>query len=88
MPLNLNVAVLGMGLLSNIERGENAGRKAEHEFVVVGYESSVSKTANWKIKLPVLHYKDSLKHALAVWVSTVDNPAPLQAVGSYIQINK
>lgn len=88
VPLNLNVAVLGMGLLSNIERGENAGRKAEHEFVVVGYKSSVSQTADWKIKLPVLHYQDSSKHALAVWVSTVDNPTPLQSVGSYIQINK
>lgn len=88
VPLNLNVAVLGLGLLSNIERGENAGRKAEHEFVVVGYDSVPSQTAEWNIKLPVLHYQDSSKHALAVWVSTVDNPAPLQAVGSYLQLSK
>ena len=44
-PLKLNIAVLGMELTSQIERGENEGRTANHEFVVVGYDSITSNVS-------------------------------------------
>lgn len=88
VPLKINVAVLGMALSNIIERGENAGRNAEHEFVVVGYDSKISQSAEWKLQLPALHYKNASHHALAVWVSTSDNPTPIQAVGTYLKLNE
>ena len=79
--LKLNVAVLGMDLISYIERGENAGRKAKHEFVVVGFNESVSDNLMWKIALPKLHYNKAKEYAVAIWVSELNNPTPLQVVG-------
>jgi len=79
--LLLHIAVLGMGLSSQITAGENRGRAAQHEFVVVGYRTAVSASGNWILKLPELHYNDADDYALAVWVSSSENPAPLQVVG-------
>jgi len=83
--LVLHVAVLGMGLKSQITAGENRGRAAQHEFVVVGYRTDVSASGDWKLALPRLHYDGANKeYALAVWVSGSHNPAPLQAVGGIL----
>ena len=81
--LKLNVAILGMDLSSQIERGENEGRTANHEFVVVGFNDSESDNLKWNMKLPELHYSKAKKYALAVWVSEEDNPTPLQVVGGF-----
>ena len=83
-PLKLNIAVLGMGLTTKIERGENAGRTAKHEFVVVGFNSSISNNSQWNMQLPELHYSQAKKYAVAIWVSEVNNPAPLQVVGGLL----
>lgn len=83
-PLKINIAVLGMGLSSNITRGENAGRSASHEFVVVGFNDKVSTNLMWETKLPKLHYQKAKKYALAVWVSEINNPTPLQVVGNFL----
>lgn len=82
--LKLNIAILGMDLTSHIERGENEGRTANHEFVVVGLNSSVSDNLKWDITLPKLHYSKAEKYALAVWVSEINNPTPLQVVGGLL----
>ena len=82
--LKLNVAVLGMGLISHIERGENEGRTAKHEFVVVGLNSTVSENLKWDVRLPKLHYSKAKEYALAVWVSDVDDPTPLQVTGGVL----
>jgi len=83
-PLKLNVALLGMNLTNFIERGENEGRTAKHEFVVVGFNSEISHNKKWKMKLPALHNAQANKYALAVWVSKVDDPSPIQVVGSLL----
>jgi hypothetical protein len=83
-PLKLNIAMLGMGLTTNIERGENAGRTAKHEFVVVGFNSSTSNTLQWGMNLPKLHYSQVKKYAVAIWVSEINNPTPLQVVGGFL----
>ena len=82
--LKLNVAVLGMSLSSKIERGENEGRTAKHEFVVVGFDDLESDDLTWDMKLPELHYSKAKKYALAIWVSEDDNPTPLQVVGGLL----
>ncbi len=35
----LHVAVLGLGIVSEVERGENAGRQLQHDFVVLDFHS-------------------------------------------------
>lgn len=87
-PLVLNIAVLGMGLTTQIERGENAGRTAKHEFVVVGFGTKESDKASWSTILPTLHYSGAEKYALAVWVSEGNNPVPLQVVAAELADEK
>lgn len=82
--LKLNVAVLGMGLVSKIERGENEGRTANHEFVVVGFNDLESDDLKWNMELPELHYSKAKKYALAVWVSNIGDPTPIQVVGGLL----
>jgi len=79
--LTLNVAVLGMNLVSHIKAGENRGRTARHEFVVVGYKTVDSSSAQWVTTLPALHYSTASHFALAVWVNRLNDLTPLQAVG-------
>lgn len=82
--LVLNIAVLGMGLVSHIKAGENKGRTAQHEFVVVGYKSLAGDNGLWSTQLPALHNRDAKQYAFAVWVSRPNDPAPLQAVGGML----
>lgn len=84
IPLRLNIAVLGMDLKTQIERGENEGRSAKHEFVVVGYKSVSSNNLNWNTLLPELHYSNAKHYALAVWISEINNPTPIQVVGGLL----
>ncbi len=82
--LTLNIAVLGMGLTSHIKAGENKGRTARHEFVVIGYKTLVANNGFWSTRLPALLNKEATQHALAVWVSQLNDPSPLQAVGGLL----
>ena len=79
--LTLNIAVLGMNLANQITAGENEGRRARHEFVVIGYKSVESLDTKWVTNLPKLHYTAVETYALAVWVHRKDDMTPLQAVG-------
>ena len=83
--LTLNIAILGMDLVSHIEAGENTGRSALHEFVVVGYKTINSNNGQWTTSLPPLHYEAAREYAIAVWVNRLNDPAPLQAVGGKLQ---
>lgn len=82
--LKLNIAILGMDLTSHIKRGENEGRTANHDFVVVGFNSSISDNLKWDMRLPELHYSKAENYALAIWVSEINNPTPLQVVGGLL----
>jgi hypothetical protein len=86
-PLQLNVALLGMGLVSNIRAGENAGRKAHHEFVVLKYQTSISTDARWQFALDTRRVNSIAPGALAVWVSRADDPTPLQAAGALLPVD-
>ena len=82
-PLMLHVAVLGMGLVSEIRAGENRGRSSRHEFVVLAHQRFSADKGRWRIEIP----KPSLKaarYALVCWLSSADDPTPIQAVGAYL----
>ncbi|MBU1191533.1 MAG: DUF1223 domain-containing protein [Gammaproteobacteria bacterium] len=82
-PLHLNVALLGMNLTTQIKAGENAGRLAEHQFVVLGLARTTSDDAHWNLNLPKAKLT-ATRYALAAWVSLDDDPTPLQATGGYL----
>ena len=81
----LNVAVLGFKLESNVRRGENAGRRLKQEFVVLGYRRKDSSDSKWQMKLPRVKKEYAMHTGLAVWVNKKGAQTPVQATGGWIQ---
>ena len=79
--LTVNLVYLGTGLSTEIKRGENAGRKLEHDFVVLGMASEKLDDEG-RAELPRVEIKDAT--AVAAWVSEQGNPTPIQAVGGWL----
>ena len=83
--LKVHVAVLGLGLKTRIKGGENAGRSAQHDFVLLGQTVlELSGPGKWQGTLPSANgfHPDHL--ALVAWVSGPASPAPIQATGGYL----
>ena len=84
--LELNVALLGNDLESDVKRGENTGRKLRHDFVVLNLiKFDMAKEANrWRAsaELPKPFGPDK-PSALAAWVT--DNTTPIQATGGWLR---
>lgn len=79
----LNLSILGMGLSSEITAGENEGRKSQHEFVVLHHQVS-EPGQTWRLPWPDISASGAKEFALAAWVSTEENPIPLQATGTLL----
>ena len=84
-PYVLNIVVLGMGLHSEIKNGENAGRLAKHEFVVLDYIHRTGHQSEWYFNLPEILSQGELHRAVVAWVSNNDNPRPLQITGGLLE---
>jgi hypothetical protein len=82
--MTLHVAWLAMDQATDIRAGENEGRYAEHEFVLVGHTMENSENNRWSLDLPELDRKHGVRYALVVWVSQKGDPRPLQATGGYM----
>jgi hypothetical protein len=87
--LQLHVALLGMGLSTEIESGENRGRLSPHEFVVLSHSAHAASRHSgqrwkWQLPRPELDCETVPEYALVAWVSRKGEPAPLQAVGGYL----
>jgi hypothetical protein len=83
-PLAVNVALLGLGIFTDVQRGENAGTKLEHDFVVLGYNSiplnpAEDKTLRGEAPLPKLSTTDA-PAAVVAWASAADGSI-LQVTG-------
>jgi hypothetical protein len=85
--LVVHVAVLGSGIESEIEAGENRGRSLRGDFVVLGYQSIAKRDANnhWHMDWPALKASHASRYAVAAWISRGGNPSPLQATGGWLQ---
>lgn len=83
--LKAHVAVLGFDISSKIDGGENSGRNLSENFVVLGSSSvAISEKMEWVVPWPRLKDNDARKTAVVVWLSNGDDPAPIQAVGGWI----
>ncbi|TNF37147.1 MAG: DUF1223 domain-containing protein [Gammaproteobacteria bacterium] len=84
-PTELNIALLGMDITSHIRAGENTGRYSQHQFVVLDHRTISGSNHRWQTLLPVMHEYVIKPTAIVVWVSELNSPIPLQAVGGFLQ---
>ena len=86
-PLELHLAVLGFDFETEVTAGENDGKKLKHDFVVLGHTRVRMRAESGRLvaetALPKPRF-ESARKALAAWVSVVDDPRPIQAVGGWL----
>jgi hypothetical protein len=91
-PLMAHLVILGFGLEDHIERGENRGETFVQDFVVLDYASqplvSGKKSAQSTLTAPKRPDHKASRFALAVWVSQLHDPSPIQAVGNWIEFTE
>jgi hypothetical protein len=85
--LQAHLAILGSDLESTIGAGENRGRTLKESFVVLAHHSSTETVApyTWELTWPALEPAVPGRHAVVAWLSSADDPTPLQAVGGLLR---
>ena len=85
--LTVHVAVLGMGLQTQVKDGENRGRLLNHDFVALALASTALTHGDdgfvGSVSLPHTDI-DAGDRAIVAWVSRARAQAPLQSVGGYL----
>lgn len=80
----LNVALLGVGITTDVQRGENKNRVLKQEFVALSHHMYSASKDGWEIDLPKDASEHVQRYALAIWVSSVDDISPIQATGYWV----
>ncbi len=81
----LHIALLAMDVTTEVKAGENAGKNLSHDFVVIKQKQIHSNKAYWDIQLSKEFFQSHYpKTAIVIWVEDLNNPTPVQAVGSII----
>lgn len=82
-----HVAVLGMGMSSQVRAGENRGRTLRHDFVVLEMASQPmqEEPEGFSVTIPLDEKAmGEGTRALAAWISFPDRQEPIQAVGGFL----
>lgn len=82
--LRLNIAILGVGISTDITRGENAGKVLPQDFSVLSFKQVDTTNRTWKTTLPQVANKTGARLAVAAWISSGERLSPLQAVGGWL----
>ncbi|MGH1427497.1 MAG: DUF1223 domain-containing protein [Arenicella sp.] len=82
-PYFLTVALLGIGIKTDVKRGENAGKTLQHDFIVLDSIDYEMNNSAWQGKLPQSDVK-APRYAIAAWVSSNTSLNPIQALGGYL----
>jgi peptide-methionine (R)-S-oxide reductase len=89
--LRAYVAVLGFGLTSRVNRGENAGRTLTHDFVVLGLNQAAMEFEGGRhsarLDVPRPRNAGAQRYAVAAWITPDKRPGPVQAVGGWLAID-
>jgi hypothetical protein len=84
----LHVALLGGGISSRPNAGENEGETLKHDFVVLGLAETAllprGSELGAQVALPLPSVSDSKRRAVAAWVTREGNQAPVQATGGWL----
>jgi len=88
-PLQLNVAVLGFDIMTEVSNGENEGKVLEHDFVALSlghYQGQVlDNVYQWQIADASIDLNARHAKGIALWVSRVGDPTPIQAAGGWLR---
>ncbi len=79
--LTAHIAILGMGLRSRVEAGENRGRMLAHDFVVLN-KQQVNGQRYWQLTLDKRPEQE--QRALAIWLTAPGSLQMIQATGGYL----
>lgn len=85
-PLVARVALLGMGIKSDVKTGENAGQVLRHDFVVLRWktlklEAKKNQTVTFRFDQP---NEKTEGLAAVIWVETPNSLTPIQATGGFL----
>ncbi|MEO6969499.1 MAG: DUF1223 domain-containing protein [Chthoniobacterales bacterium] len=82
-----HLALLASGISSKIRAGENSGRNLQHDFVVLGLRDAVmageGEAKHASLTIPAAS-ESGARPAVAIWVSSSDRLAPVQATGGWL----
>jgi hypothetical protein len=85
--LQINVALVGFNVITDVKRGENSGRTLQHDFVVLGFQSRPLSTDPKGIfsvgPFEVQSSTDDKPGAIVAWVSQPDGTI-LQVAGGWL----
>jgi len=79
----INFALLGMNLSTEVKRGENKGVTLHHDFVALEHFKLKPKDNNFTGKTNLKKHINT-ELAVAVWVNPVGHLIPIQATGGYL----
>lgn len=88
--LYLSAAILGSGIQSNIQAGENSGKRLTHDFTVMTFtfqEMERSPSGGFEKQITFEIPPAAPQLAIAAWTSSQDSLEPLQATGAYLDKN-
>ena len=86
--LLLNIALLGFDISSHVAAGENAGKILRHDFVVLGFRQFRQAPHDGRFRWEPSGLFNGIAQdpsGIALWVSTEDDPTPLQATGAWLK---
>lgn len=85
----INLALLGFGLKSDVQAGENRNKRLKHDFVVLSHQQTVRRAGqsrvDWTGQLPTSPIKAE-RYAIVAWVSGHRSQQPLQAAGGFLPL--
>ena len=81
-PLFAEIALLAGPLESNVTAGENRGRKLRHDFTALHFARAPLRPDGAHFTLP--EKLPAPPAAIAAWIVSGENPAPLQATGGWL----
>jgi hypothetical protein len=85
-PTQVEFALLGTNLESDVKVGENGGRKLHHDFVVLQWSTAKLTAAGTQYTAILAWRATGLAEpsAIAAWVTAGNGQPPLQAVGGWL----
>jgi hypothetical protein len=83
----VQVALLGGNLASDVRRGENSGRRLLHDFVVLHLATSALGSDGDRLTAALSLPEDPIApaSALAAWIATGEDRTPIQATGGWLK---
>ena len=87
--LTCYLSIMGCDIKSDIKSGENEGKELIHQFITLSFNEfriiKSEKIYQAETKFPEFNNNISGRKAIAAWVTQMDNPKPIQAVGGWIK---